>query len=265
MIYSFGSLFMLPLLAANNVSITMPFIVIALLLGGFIFLAVQHMATLKEKLDEFQEKVGRAGGMAYTIGFQLFDDLLYAIAGGSVRRIKKAAMEIFKKYCMSPDGVKQLAADVVVHCYAFIRNDPVHGNEVRRKVVASALGYDPNDRKRAADFTKASGKFEKISWTKTAKASALIGADDYVGGTNSIVSLVEEVLEEDGEKKLSLRVAKGTIQVCFDDPRFRDQIMPILRDFVQKDDDRIAAEENKALTRAREIIKEKAAATVDES
>ena len=243
-----------PLLAANNVTLTMPYIVIATLVGLVCFLGIQLALKKKEEVDVFQESAGRAGAVAQATGFKHLDDLLYAVAGGSLRRVKNVVRFLFKEYCSTEDGPKKLARDVVVNCYAHIRDDAKYGNEVREAVVSAALGFSPTDQKRDLDFARAAGRLEKAGWVKAAKAGYALGAKDYRAMTTSIVSLCEEVLEDHGEKELAVRVARPTIEVCYNDPVYRDKIMPLLREYVAKDDARIAAEEAKAVEKAKAIL-----------
>lgn len=233
--------------------------------GVLLFLLVLCIGTLliyrKRQIDELQEKAGRAGGVAWRLGFKLFDDLCFAIAAGNVARMWSILKQWFKEYCTSEEGPKRLARDVIVACYPTIRDDEKYGNEVREAVVSSALGFSKEDQQKDIDFAKASGRLEKIGWTKAATAGYGLATKNYRQMTASVVSLCNEVLEENGEREIALRVARPTIEVLFADREFRGKIMPLLREYVAKDDAEKAAEEAKYLAAARAAIAKEASTT----
>lgn len=248
-----------PLLLAV-VEFDMPYVYAAVAVFFATLFGVWLLCKGKEDVDVVQEGFARAGGGAVEIGFKHLDDVLFAMAGGSIKRVKQAAIPLIKEYFTSEDGPARLVRDIVLHCYHKIRNHPKYGNEVRQAVVSAALGFDPADQKKDLDFAKAGGRLEKIGWNKSAKASYALAVKDFKTMTDEVVSLCNEVLEDNGEKEIALRVSRTTVDVLFNDPKYRDQVMPVLREYVAKDDARIAADKAKMMVEARAAIAQEDAA-----
>lgn len=223
-----------------------------------VFLLVVSVGTViilrKRQIDEAQEQAGRAGGVAADLGFKLFDDLCFAVGAGNLARIKSILKAWSKEYVQGEDGPKKLARDVIVACYPKIRDDEKYGNEVREAVVSSALGFSKDDQQKDIDFAKAAGRVGRLGWSKVETAGMGLAVKNYRQMTKAIVSLCDEVMEPNGEKEIALRVARPTIDACYNDASYRDKIMPILREYVAKDDARIAAEEAKAIEKAKELL-----------
>lgn len=251
-----GAMFLLlPQALLGSLSLEVPYIIMAVLAFVAVFAVVYALLTAKATLDAEQEKLSSAaGGAQWVAGLTELADFLRKAASGNAKRTFKAGNALYQKYFKTERGPLMFARDVFVKSWPHLREDKEYGNQVRELVISTALGFDKDDLNKNLDFSKAGGRLERIGWTKAAKAAQSMAVDNYREMTNSIVSLCDEVLEDDGEKKLALRVAKPTIDTVYNDAKYHDQIMTIMREYVAKDDARIAAEEAKAIERAREVL-----------
>lgn len=187
----------------------------------------------KAKIDEMQEKAGRAGGVAASLGFKFFDDLCFAIAAGNIARIKEILLNWFREYAQGEDGPKKLARDVIIGTYPTIRDDAKYGDEVRQTVVYSALGWTPGD-KQDIKIAKVGGQAELLGWSKSAEIITSMATHEYRIMGNAIRALANELMEDNGAEKIAARVAPKTLAVLWNDPNFRPAAEMLVREYAAK-------------------------------
>lgn len=218
------SLIMFAAMSTKNMQILL-FVAIAVVA----WLIVDKMLNIKLYIDTIQYKASRAGGVALEIGFKKFDELLFWAGAGNLKKLREVLEDLWKTYCQSDRGPIQLARDVFMATWAKLRNDPVYGEECRQEVVHEALGLDIND-KTDVVLARAGERLTKIGWTKLGHAGEHMAAREWREMTSDIKSLFDEVMEENGEKKIALRVAKPTIEVLLADVAFRPAAVALIKE-----------------------------------
>lgn len=192
-------------------------------------LVVDKVLNVKLIIDTIQYKASRAGGVALNMGFKKFDELLFWGGAGNIKKVREVVHELFQTYCQSDRGPVQLAYDVFMATWAKLRVDKELGEKARQEIVHEALGLDINDR---TDVTvaKASERLSKIGWSKLGKAGDHMAAREWAAMTSQIKSLFDEVMEENGEKKIAARVAKPTLEALLSDANFRPQAVALIKE-----------------------------------
>lgn len=216
------------------------------------YLVVDKSLAIKHHLDTVQFRAGQAGGVAAEIGFQLFDKLLHWAAAGNIKEIRAIVKEIWEKYCQDARGPMRLAHDVFVATWKKLRVDDEYGNEVRQLVVHEALGIDIDD-KTDVIIARAAERAERIGWGKIGKAGEAWAARDWRNFTPAVKSLFDEFMESDGEKKIALRVARPTIEVLWNDPRYHSDIQALVIEYAAKAQAEQNAYRQQILQEAQEI------------
>lgn len=211
-----------------------------------------NLLNLKAKNDDRQIQASIAGGVANQLGMKPFAMFLHAAAAGSIRKLRNALKAFWKEYCQGEDGPKRLARDVVRDAYGFIRNDPKYGNEVRGEVFYDVLGLTPEIKKNL-HFAEAGARLKTIGWDKSAEMAFSAAENDFFRHGEALRSLVNEVMEPKGEKKVAARVARQTLETLWTDPEFHDQAETIIREYHQRAEDEEVAE----LENARKAIAKK--------
>lgn len=197
------------------------------------YLVVDKLLNTKHYIDTVQYKAARAGGVALEIGFKKFDELLFWCGAGNIKEVRKVLVDLWETYCQSDRGPIKLSRDVFMATWAKLRNDKEYGNECRQEVVHEALGLDINDR---TDVTiaHASERLSKIGWAKLGKAADHMAAREWSDMTSQIKGLFDEVMEEDGEKKIAARVMKPTLDALWSDPKFRPAAEALVKEYAAK-------------------------------
>ena len=200
-----------------------------------VYLVVDKLLAVKHAIDTAQFKANQAGGVAAAIGFKLFDDLLHWAGAGNLKETRRVIREIWEKYCQDVRGPIRLAYDVFIATWEKLRVDKEYGGKVREHVVTQALGVESTDEFDMV-IAKAADRLERIGWAKLAKAGTDWAARRWHSFGTNFRSLFDELMEEKGEKKIAMRVARPTLQVLWDDAEFRPQAEALIREFVAKAD-----------------------------
>lgn len=204
-------------------------LLLLLAIAGVAYLVVDKMLTVKHDIDTIQYKAARAGGVALEIGFKKFDELLFWCGAGNLKEIRRILVELWEKYCQSDDGPLQLARDVFMATWAKLRVSKF-GNECRQEVVHEALGLDINDRMDVT-IARASERLTKIGWAKLGKVGDHMAAREWTEFCMGLKGLFDEVMEENGEKKIAARVAEPTLAVLWADPNFRPAVEALVKKY----------------------------------
>jgi hypothetical protein len=222
-------------------------------IGLVCFLVVDKLLALKHHIDTVQFKANQAGGVAASIGFKLFDDLLHWAGAGNVKETRRIVKELWEKYCQDNRGPMLLARDVFMCTWAKLRSDPEFGNEVRQEVVHEALGIDINDK---TDLVAAGAgeRASRIGWPHISKMANAWATREWRDLAPAVKGLFDEFMEADGEKKIAARVAKPTLSVLWDDPKYHADAVALVREFAKKADAEDAAKKAETVAMAKALI-----------
>lgn len=222
------------------------------------YLAVDKSLAIKHYIDSVQYKANQAGGVAASIGFKLFDDLLHWAGAGNIKEVRRVVHELWTKYCQDERGPMRLAYDVFMATWAKLRVDPEYGPAVVQEVVHEALGIDINDGSDMA-IAKAAERAERLGWSKIGALGEAWAARKWGAFSAALRALFAEFMEADGELKIAARVAKPTLNALWNDPRYKAEAVALVREFAKRADDDEAAgkaairEQAKAMIAAGEV------------
>lgn len=206
---------------------------VTILVAALVLAVVKILLDQKNRVDEAQERAARAGGVAAQLGFKLLDDLLFAVGAGNIARVKQIVEQWFKEYCQSEEGPQKLARDVILATYDKIRDVAKYGDEVRHKVVYSALGWESNDA-RDISISKVAAACVNLGWTKVADIIDSLAKRDFRGMGNSIRALANELSEDNGAVNIAQRVAPQTINFLLSNPSSKKFATDLIKEMYAK-------------------------------
>jgi hypothetical protein len=74
----------------------------------------------------------------------------------------------------------------------------------------------------------------KLGWTKVSDMAIGAATDEWRRVGAGLRSLTEELMEEDGAEKIATRVSPMTLEVLWNNPKFRPQAEALVREYFAK-------------------------------